>query len=170
MLAGGHMSRFFGLALGAVLAASSAALAQNQPADAPIFRNVPDTKLAPMAGLPDCFTAAVERGDPSTEPSVFLIQGTAGCEVPWHWHSVIESVMMSSGTLRLEMKSGQPTMLRAGGYARLPMKHVHRGACTTRCTFFVVSDGPFDLHYVDEAGNEIPAEQALKTAKKTSAY
>ena len=31
---------------------------------------------------------------------------------------------------------------------------------------FVVSDAAFDIHFIDQAGNEIPAEQALKVGAK----
>jgi quercetin dioxygenase-like cupin family protein len=141
--------------------------ARSQPAETPVFKSLHDAKLAAMAGLPACFSAEVQRGDPSQERAIFLIHGAANCFVPWHWHGVTEVVMIVNGTLRLQMKEGQPVLLRSGGYSSLPEKHVHRGGCVTPCTFFAYSDGPFDIHYVDEAGREIPADEALKTSKPT---
>jgi hypothetical protein len=41
----------------------------------------------------------------------------------------------------------------------------HDFACTAACSFFISADGPFDIHYVDDAGTEITPEQALPKAK-----
>ena len=71
--------------------------------------------------------------------------------------------MMVSGVGRVEMKGQTAVTLRSGGFAYAPAKHVHQFACVSRpCSFFLRSDGPFDIHYVDQNGNEIPPEQALK--------
>ena len=35
------------------------------------------------------------------------------------------------------------------------------------CIFYVELYGPFDVHYVDAAGTEVPVEQALRGAKKS---
>ena len=145
-----------------ILVFASLIPASGQANQTPVFKNLPDQKLAPMAGLPTCFKAEVQHGDPGKEPAVFLIQGTANCYAPMHWHSANEIAMVASGTLQLQMKDGGPPMvLRSGGFAKLPPKHVHRGGCVTACTFFLYADGPFDIHYVDESGKEIPAAQAL---------
>jgi hypothetical protein len=41
--------------------------------------------------------------------------------------------------------------------------------CTASCTFFITTDGAFDIHYVDASGNEIPVDQALKPAGSSKA-
>lgn len=52
--------------------------------------------------------------------------------------------------------------LRTGGFAYAPGKHVHQFTCVGEpCSFFLHSDAPFDIHYVDQSGNEIAVEQAL---------
>ena len=133
-----------------------------ESAEAGVIKNPAAAEFAKVPGLPDCFTMAAQHGDPNKGPSTLLIKGTAGCAVPWHWHTPIEQVMMVSGGGRAQMKDGKAVVLRPGGYAFLPSHHVHRFACVGPCMAYLYSDGVFDLHYVDETGNEILPEQALK--------
>ena len=140
-----------------------AANAAPQSNDTPIAQNAAASTFQKVTNVPDCFTAAVQQGDPAGNSSVLLIKGTRGCKAPWHFHSSNEQVMMVSGNGRIEMKEGQTATLHAGGFAYAPSKHVHQFTCVSRpCSFFLRSDGPFDIHYVDQNGNEIPPEQALK--------
>jgi hypothetical protein len=39
----------------------------------------------------------------------------------------------------------------------------------TACTLFIVSDGAFDIHYVDAAGHELSADETLKSKPKAPA-
>jgi quercetin dioxygenase-like cupin family protein len=129
------------------------------------LRKLSENKLAPLAGLPVCITMAVESGDPAKGASVIVFKGTAGCLIPWHWHTPTEHVMMVSGAAKVEMKGGSSATLGAGGYAMMPGKHQHQFTCTSACTAFVSSDGIFDIHYVDASGKEIPPEVALAKKK-----
>jgi len=137
-----------------------AALAQ----DMGVMRKLSENKLASMPGLPACVTMAVESGDPAKGASVIVFKATAGCTIPWHWHTPVEQVMIVSGSAKVEMKGGSTAVLGPGGFAMMPGKHVHQFTCPTACTAFVASDLAFDIHYVDAAGKEIPPDTAL--AKK----
>jgi quercetin dioxygenase-like cupin family protein len=130
-----------------------------------VLRKLADNKLAPMAGLPSCISMAVESGDPSKGSSVIVFKGTAGCLIPWHWHTPTEHVMIVSGSAKVEMKGGSTATLGAGGYALMPGKHVHQFTCATACSAFIYSDGAFDIHYVDAKGKEIPPDAALGKSK-----
>jgi quercetin dioxygenase-like cupin family protein len=141
-------------------------LTSSTPADEQaVAVNSAELKFANLPGLPTCFTAAVESGDPVKGPSVFMIKGAAGCKVPWHWHTPAEHVMIVSGTGRMEMQGGKTTLLRPGGYALLPSHHIHQFSCAGPCSIFLRSDGVFDMHYVDKSGKEITPEQALGSPK-----
>jgi quercetin dioxygenase-like cupin family protein len=130
--------------------------------DMGIMRKAAENKFAPMAGMPTCVTLAVESGDPTKGPSVIIFKGTAGCMIPWHWHTPTENVMIVSGSAKVEMKDSKATsILGPGGYAMMPSKHVHQFTCTSACTAFVVSDAAFDIHYVDDKGTEVPPDTAL---------
>ena len=133
--------------------------------DMGVLRKLSENKLAPMAGLPSCVTMAVESGDPGKGASVIVFKGTAGCSIPWHWHTPTEQVMIVSGSAKLEMKGGSSATLGAGGYAMMPGKHVHQFMCASACTAFVHSDGAFDIHYVDANGKELTPDAALAKKK-----
>jgi quercetin dioxygenase-like cupin family protein len=130
--------------------------------------NATQVKLAPVPNAPACVTAAPEHGDPSKGASTMLVKFTSGCTVPMHWHTPNEEVMMVSGSAKLQMQDGATSTLDKGGFARLPAKHPHQFTCITACTTFLVSDGVFDVHYVDRSGNEISADQALASTKPSA--
>ncbi len=88
--------------------------------------------------LPDCYTYAVERGDPSTGPSVTLSKLSAGCKVPWHTHSANAQVLFVSGTFQLAMKGQPPQALTQGSYAYVPANHQHQETCVDGCTYYVI--------------------------------
>ena len=143
-----------------------ACLVAAQADDMGVLRKLSENKLSPMAGLPSCITMAVESGDPSKGPSVIVFKGTAGCSIPWHWHTPAEHVMIVTGSAKVEMKdTGKTAVLGPGGYAMMPSKHVHQFTCTSACSAFVSSDAAFDIHYVDSGGAEISPDAAL-TKKK----
>ncbi len=135
----------------------------------PMARNLTENKFVNFPNFPTCVTGAVQQGDPAHGASVILVKSSAGCSVPWHWHTPDEQLMMVAGTGHLEIKGQKPVTLRAGGYALMPSHHVHQLHCPGPCTLFVQASGPFDLHYVDSGGNEIAAEVALKAVKEKPA-
>ena len=120
-------------------------------------------------GLPTCVKGSVKNGDPSKGGSVILTKATAGCVVPWHWHTANEQLFMSSGSAKVEMKDASPATLHAAGYVSLPAKSPHQFTCIAACTFFISSDAAFDIHYVDKDGKEISVDDALKSKAKSKA-
>ena len=156
------MKRCFGamVCMVALLLAVSAS-AQDEPK----FQSPAKMTLQNFPGLPQCLKAAATKGDPTREAAVIYAKLTAGCKVPMHWHTAAEQLMMVSGAARMEHQGGQPEMLSKGSYALLPSKHQHNFACSGPCEFYIVTDGAFDIHYMDASGNEIPPEQALSSTK-----
>ena len=126
-------------------------------------------KFTNMPGLPTCSTLSVLNGDPSKGGSVILVKTATGCVVPWHWHTPTEQLMILSGRGKAEMKDGAPVSLHAGDYLSMPSKGVHQFTCVSACTFFLSSDGVFDIHYVDASGKEISPDEALKSKAKAPA-
>jgi quercetin dioxygenase-like cupin family protein len=94
---------------------------------------------------------------------------SAGCAIPWHWHTPSEHLMMVNGAARVEMKEGKPLTLRAGGFVMLPSHHIHQFRCEQDCMVYIYSDTAFDIHYVNAKGAEIPAADALKPFKEVAA-
>jgi quercetin dioxygenase-like cupin family protein len=162
-------SRSYTMAIGTILVSLSTARAQ-PTGDQAGARNPSEMKFAPSAGLPTCVQIAIESGDPAQGAFVALAKAKTGCTVPWHWHTANEQLMIVDGAARVQMKdTGKPIALRAGGFAMMPARHVHEFQCTQACTFFLVSDQKFDIHYVNPQGKEIPPEEALKPMHETAA-
>ncbi len=123
------------------------------------YKNMPD--------LPKCLTVGVAAGDPMTGPSTVVLKFAAGCDSTMHWHTPNEQLVMIKGMGKLEMKGEAPKPATVGAYNFQPSKHPHRFMCGSggECLLYLSSDGKFDIHYVDRAGNEIPLTQAEKMAK-----
>ena len=150
----------------AVIASSGMAQVAAEPAAG---QNLADMKFAEFPGMPTCSTGSVQAGDPGKGPSILAAKATSGCVFPWHWHTPNEHLMMVSGTARLEMKDAKPMTLNAGGFALMPAHHVHQFTCMHACVLYVYSDTAFDMHYVDEKGQELAPDEALKRVKETAA-
>jgi quercetin dioxygenase-like cupin family protein len=151
-------------ALGAALLAGASGLALAQEAMHPMAKNTNEMKFENFPNLPDCTTGSVQQGDPTKGPSFILVKSATGCVIPWHWHTANEQLMIVSGDAKFDVKDAPSITLHAGGFSMLPAKHVHRFSCVKACMLYVYSDAPFDIHYVDAQGKEVPAEQVLKPA------
>ena len=136
-----------------------------QEADKSSYVAGASSKFVNFPGIPACMTGAVQSGNPGKGNATLLLKARSGCMVPWHWHTPTERLMMISGRARTEMKDGKPAVLHPGDFLYLTSKHVHQFTCHASCTLFdVTGDAPFDVHYVDATGSEIPPEQELKPA------
>jgi quercetin dioxygenase-like cupin family protein len=146
---------------------SASHLAAQGPDEKPIVSLAANAKYGAVPNAPECFTVAVEQGDPSKGPSVILAKFAPGCVAPFHWHTPNETVMVVSGSLEIQMKDDKSLVTHHGDFAYLPAHHVHRATClgSAPCIVFLTSDAAFDIHWVDVAGQEIPLEAALKAAK-----
>jgi quercetin dioxygenase-like cupin family protein len=148
-----------------LISSISASAQVQEPGGKPPGQNLSDMKFVTVPGLPTCALNSVQSGDPTKAPSIILGKLPTGCTVPWHWHAPNEHLMLVSGRARLEMKDGKAFTLRAGGFAVMPSRHIHQFRCEQNCLLYVYSDGAFDIHYVDEKGNEIAPDKALKAVK-----
>ena len=149
----------------AILVGPALRLARAEDKPAPAAKAASEFMNFP--GLPTCVTGSVKNGDPSKGGSVILTKVTAGCLIPWHWHTANETLFMVSGSGKAEMKDASPAALHAGGFVNLPAKSPHQFNCLAACTFFISSDAAFDIHYVDKDGKEISMDDALKSKAKT---
>ena len=158
----------FSLAVALVAVAPVRARAQGA-SPAGVAVNTSEMTLAGFPGMPTCSTGAVLSGNPQTGGSFIYAKLAAGCVFPWHWHTPTETLMIVSGEAHAQMKDGKPAVLKAGAFAVMPARHVHKFGCPTGCSLYVHSDTAFDMHYVDEQGNELSPEDALKPLKETPA-
>jgi anti-sigma factor ChrR (cupin superfamily) len=137
---------------------------ENEP---PMLAIDPRTlKFEPIPDMPSCASGATLRGNPRNSPSWVMLKLSTGCRVPWHWHSAHEDLVVISGQGMISMKDGPPLKFTPGAYASLPSHHAHQANCTRECLIFAVSDGAFDINYVDENGEDISVEKALGESAK----
>lgn len=112
--------------------------------------------------LPACATINVVDGNPATEAATIMIHITEGCVVPWHWHTSKERIVVVKGNGVVEMKEGKTLNVVPGEFVAMAAKHIHRFTALTDVILYNMPDGPFDIHYVDPTGKEIPLADALK--------
>ena len=109
-------------------------------------------------------------GDPAKGSSVQYLKFDPGTAVPWHWHSGVETLLGDSGTLEVHMwKSENPVKITSGSYAKMPGHMIHSAKCISNdpCTLYLETAGIFDMHMVDDKGNEIkPTAKGAKAEMK----
>ena len=151
------------------LICSAIVAAAQQPSQHVAVIRAAAASFAPLPIMPSCMTVAVQRGDPSTNSASVLVKMTPSCYSLTHWHSADASVMAVSGATQLELRGESTVSLRRGDFIFMPSHHIHGERClgAVPCTFFVELYGPFDVHYVDGSGKEIPTEEALKVTART---
>lgn len=164
-----HRTLFFSLlfvvALLVVSLVSLPPATADDEAMASLVSNSEGLQFMAIPGIPACAEGTVLRGDPFKGAALLFLRADAGCNIPWHWHNSNEEVMLVSGAGRVQMKDGAAVDLAPGGYAFLPITHVHRFRTSARSTFFLAIDRAFDIHYIDKDGKEIAPEEAFKMGK-----
>ena len=155
------------LAAGVVVGGSGATLAAD--ATKMVVISADTMKFTPIPGMPGCASAAILRGNPRSGPAWVLLKLASGCQVPWHWHTANEDLVVISGQGAISMKDGPPLQFAPGAYTSLPSHHAHQASCSRACLLFNSADGAFDVHYVDESGEEIDLDKALEEAAKAKA-
>ena len=83
----------------------------------------------------------------------------------------VATILAGTSPVFAQAQEDKPLVARHGDFAYLPSHHVHRATClgAAPCLVFLSADAPFDIHWVDEAGQEIPLAAALPGAKRAVA-
>ncbi len=117
-----------------------------------------------MEGLPACMTSATIQGDPAAGAATLVLKFAPGCNIPMHWHSANEQIVLIKGNGMAQMKGETSQPVSVSEYRMLPAKEPHRFACGAgdECLLYLFTDGKFDIHWVDAQGAEIPLDQAEK--------
>ena len=153
-------SQFLQLLWAAVAITFPSASLCAQP-DHVVHRAASQSTFTRSENLPACVVRSIQDGDPKTGPAVILLRFQRGCVVPWHWHTPNERLIILRGTFQSEMKDSSAVVLHAGDFFKLPAKHMHQVTALTEVELFNIPDAPFDIHYVDAQGKEIPVGEAL---------
>src|ERR1700719_3555749 len=66
-----------------------------------------------------------ERGS-ANGPSTHILSAPAKCNVPWHYHTAEEQLVVIRGSVVTEMDGMRASTLGAGGFALMPSKKHHQ--------------------------------------------
>jgi len=126
--------------------AIGAADAPKEPALASTFK---DAKLqwGPCPPfIPKGCEIAVLHGDPAKPNADVFFKVPAASEIPHHWHTSPERMVLVSGELTVTYDGQAPATLKAGMYAYGPAKLGHKAACAKGdpCVLFIAFESPVD--------------------------
>jgi hypothetical protein len=133
------------VSIGTVSPASS----QEAPRELALARSVGDAELqwgpCPAFFPAGCQIAAL-HGDPAQPNADVFFRVPARYDLPAHWHTSAERMVLVSGELHVTYDGQEPAILRPGMYAYGPAKAVHRGRCASDepCVLFIAFEGPVD--------------------------
>ena len=96
--------------------------------------------------MPEGCAIAVLHGDPSQDNADVFFRVPAGAQIPLHWHTSTERMVLVEGDLQVTYAGQDPVALRPGTYAYGPPKLAHEGRCGDAgvCTLFIAFEQPVD--------------------------
>ncbi len=135
-----------------LLLASPFAAAQ----EIPLSRTAGDAALK-WGGCPDFMPKgceiAVLHGDPAKSNADVFFKVPANAEVPRHWHTSPERMVLVAGELHVTYDGHATAVLKPGSYAYGPARMPHKAACGDAgpCVLFIAFGSPVDAVVSDEA-------------------
>ena len=89
---------------------------------------------------------AVLHGDPGKPNADVFFKVPGGSEIPKHWHSSAERMVLVSGEMHVTYGGQEEVVLKPGMYAYGPAKAAHKASCTSSgpCVLFIAFESPVD--------------------------
>ena len=99
---------------------------------------------------------AVLHGDPAKDNVDVFLRVPAKSELPSHWHTSAERMLLVAGELHVTYEGQKKVVLKPGTYAYGPAKRSHSGHCASAspCVLFIAFESPLDA--VPIVGTEKP--------------
>ncbi len=122
----------------------------------PLARSSRDPELS-WGACPDFFPAGCEiailHGDPQRPNSDVFFRVPGGYDLPKHWHSSAERMILVTGRMQLAYDGELPLDVETGTYIYGPSEAPHEGRCVSddACTLFIAFEKPIDAHLVASA-------------------
>lgn len=90
------------------------------------------------------------HGDPAKPNSDVFFKVGGGDELPLHWHTSAERMVLVQGELTVRYQGHAPVTLTPGIYAYGPPKLPHDGRCNSddACILFIAFEQPVDAYEV----------------------
>jgi len=131
-----------------LLAFSAAAGAGSAPEKALVItHDDPQLEWGPCPEfLPEGCAIAVLQGDPAADNADIFFKVPAGADIPHHWHTSAERMILVSGKLSVTYDGQETQVLTPGSYAYGPAKLPHKGSCAAGdpCILFIAFELPVD--------------------------
>jgi len=133
----------------------SSAYAQASGAEAPVTRTAtdPGLKWLPCPPfLPKGCGISILHGDPSKDNVDVFFKLPAKSDLPLHWHTSAERMILVAGELHVTYDGQKTAILKPGTYAYGPAKHAHKGRCASAvpCVLFIAFESPLDAVPVEK--------------------
>jgi len=89
---------------------------------------------------------AVLHGDPAGPNADVFLRVPTKLELPPHWHTTAERMILVSGELHVTYQGQPVAILTPGSYAYGPAKAPHKAVCVSSvaCTLFIAFESPVD--------------------------
>jgi quercetin dioxygenase-like cupin family protein len=134
------------------------AFAQAPAQNEPLARSALDAELkwGPCPPfMPAGCGLAVLHGDPAKPNADVFLRLPAKSEIPEHWHTSAERMVLVAGELAVSYKGQPRIVLKPGTYAYGPAKLPHSASCmgSASCVLFIAFESPVDA---------VPAGQSAK--------
>jgi quercetin dioxygenase-like cupin family protein len=97
--------------------------------------------------LPKDCALSVLNGDPAKPNADLWFKLMPGSDLPEHYHTSAERMVLVSGELNIQYTGQDPVVLKPGMYAYGPANLAHKGSCSAGsdpCVLFIAFEGPVD--------------------------
>ena len=128
---------------------ASIAGAQDAPKERALAHTFKDAQLewGPCPDfIPKGCEIAVLHGDPAKDNADVFFKVPANFDIPHHWHTSPERMVLVSGELQVRYDGHEPVTLKPGMYAYGPAKVPHTASCADGdpCVLFIAFESPID--------------------------
>jgi quercetin dioxygenase-like cupin family protein len=105
------------------------------------------------AFIPKGCEIAVLHGDPSKGNADVFFKVPANFDIPSHWHTSAERLVLVSGKLKVTYDGQKPFTMKPGMYAYGPAKAPHKASCAkgAPCVLFIAFEAPIDAFPTENA-------------------
>jgi len=96
--------------------------------------------------MPKGCNISVLHGDPSKENLDVFFKVPANYDIPNHWHTSAERMVLISGELQVTYEGEATRIMKVGSYAFGPPKKAHTAKCGDEgpCVLFIAFEEPLD--------------------------
>ncbi|MGI8918152.1 MAG: cupin domain-containing protein [Pyrinomonadaceae bacterium] len=128
---------------------SSVAVAQDASKEIAFAKTFKDAQLKWLpcpAFIPKGCEIAILHGDPAKDNADIFFKVPANFDIPQHWHTSTERMVLVSGRLQVTYNGQEQVTLKPGMYAYGPAKLSHKATCEkgAPCVLFIAFEGPVD--------------------------